>query len=133
MAKSKLSEYKEDYYLFTGKLSDINRQIAFAGIAIIWIFKETDGPLISVDSQLVLAAILIILALALDMVQYIYQSIAWSIFYTKKNKKCVSEDDLIESSPWMNVPSWIFFSFKVLFVIFAYVIIICFLKNKFYP
>jgi hypothetical protein len=35
MAKSKLSEFKEDYYFFTGKLSDINRQIAFAGIALI--------------------------------------------------------------------------------------------------
>jgi len=31
----KLSEYKQDFYSFTGKLSDINRQIAFAGIAII--------------------------------------------------------------------------------------------------
>jgi len=34
----KLKEYKADFYELSGKASEINRQIAFAGIAIIWIF-----------------------------------------------------------------------------------------------
>lgn len=37
----KLENYKKDNQYFTGKLSEINRYLAFSGIAIIWIFKET--------------------------------------------------------------------------------------------
>ena len=35
----KLSDYRETYYEFSGKASDVTRQLAFAGIAIVWIFK----------------------------------------------------------------------------------------------
>ena len=34
-----LKDYRADFYTFTGKASDITRQLAFAGIALIWIFK----------------------------------------------------------------------------------------------
>jgi hypothetical protein len=38
----KLQDYRNDFYLFSGKASDISRQLAFAAIAIIWIFKRTE-------------------------------------------------------------------------------------------
>ena len=56
MAKSKLSEFKEDYYHFTGKLSDINRQIAFAGIALIWVFKKGKEVNFQIDDEFRVAA-----------------------------------------------------------------------------
>jgi len=35
-----LQDYRDDFYTYSGKASDISRQLAFAGIAIIWIFKK---------------------------------------------------------------------------------------------
>jgi len=80
----KLSGYKDDYYYFTGKLGDINRQIAFAGIAIIWIFKKEDGENIILCKDLIFPSILFAIALACDLLQYIYQSLTWAIFYRLK-------------------------------------------------
>jgi hypothetical protein len=130
MAEAKISEYKEDYYLFTGKLSDINRQIAFAGIAIIWVFKKSENSQFQIEVDLILPSILIVCSLAFDMFQYIYQSIAWSIFYSHHNRKHKNEDKKIESSERMNYPSWIFFSTKVILVLIAYVKIFMFLLEK---
>lgn len=36
----KLYEYKETYEGHTSTLSNINRSIAFVGIAVVWIFKK---------------------------------------------------------------------------------------------
>lgn len=120
MAKSKISDFKNDYYFFTGKLSDINRQIAFAGIAIIWVFKKGENSEIQIDNDLVLPAILIVCALAFDIFQYIYQSITWSIFYTYYNRKYKKEEQKIESPEYLNYPSWAFFFIKVILVLIAY-------------
>jgi len=131
MAKSKLSEFKEDYYHFTGKLSDINRQIAFAGVALIWVFKKADELGVHIENDLILPAILIVSALGLDLFQYIYQSIVWSIFYTIQNRKFEDETTEVESPEYLNYISWVFFSIKVLLVLIAYVNIFLYLLEKF--
>lgn len=132
MAKSKLSEYKNDYYFFTGKLSDINRQIAFAGVALIWIFKESKAGEIKIEEDLLLPAILIVIALAFDLFQYIYQSITWTIFYTYYKRKGKAEDEKIKSPEYLNYLAWFFFIIKVSLVIASYWLILQFLINKFY-
>jgi len=106
-----LSEYKKDYYAFTGKLSDINRQIAFAGIAIIWIFKTSTKTGFKLDDNLIAPAIFIVLGLAFDMFQYIYQSLTWTIFYTFYKRKGVTEDFEVDSPEYLNWISWVFFFF----------------------
>lgn len=131
MAKSRLSEFKNDYYFFTGKLSDINRQIAFAGIAIIWVFKKGEGLEFQIDNELILPAIFIVSALAFDIFQYIYQSITWAIFYTYYNRKNKKEDKKIKSSEYLNYPSWVFFIIKVVLVLIAYWKIFAYLWDKF--
>ena len=39
----KIEDYREDFYFFTGKASEVNRQLAIAGIAVIWIFKNPEN------------------------------------------------------------------------------------------
>ncbi len=131
MAKSKLSEYRDDYYFFTGKLSEITRQIAFAGIALIWIFKKSEKSEFLIDDELILPAILIVSSLAFDLFQYIYQSVTWSIFYTYHNRKNKSEDKKIKAPEYLNYPSWVFFFLKVVLVLIAYWKIFTFLLDKF--
>jgi hypothetical protein len=38
----KLQKARDTYYEYSGKLSDITRQLSFAGIAIVWIFRAGD-------------------------------------------------------------------------------------------
>jgi hypothetical protein len=38
-----VADYQKDSYEFSGKASEISRQLAFAAIAVIWLFK-TDTP-----------------------------------------------------------------------------------------
>lgn len=126
----KLSEYKEDYYAFTGKLSDINRQIAFAGIGLIWIFKDNSDSKILINEELILPAMLIVIGLAFDMLQYIYQSLTWSIFYTYYKRKGKSEDKKIKSPEYLNYPAWFFFIVKIVLIILAYILIFTFLSKN---
>jgi hypothetical protein len=38
----KLKEYLETFYTFSEKTSNIARQLGFAGIALIWVFRGTN-------------------------------------------------------------------------------------------
>lgn len=126
----KLSEYQQDYYTFTGKLSDISRQLSLAGIAIIWIFKTNIEDKIILDTSLRYAAIFIILSLAADLLQYTYQSVTWSVFYHSKKRNGNSDNDVIPSPEYLNYTSWLLFGTKVVLLIIAYIMIIIFLNHK---
>lgn len=129
--KMELEKYKEVYEKHSGTLSNINRQIAFAGIAIIWIFKKTNGVEVSISSELLWAAIFIIAALFLDMIHYLYLTIVWSAFYNKKEKEGIGQKEDVESSTGWNLASWIFFYSKVGCVFIACSIILFYLINYF--
>ncbi|WP_330746866.1 hypothetical protein [Chryseobacterium sp. CP-77] len=126
----KLSEYQQDYYTFTGKLSDITRQLSLAGIAIIWIFKTNFKDKIILDESLLYSAILILSSLTSDLFQYTYQSIIWSRFYHKEKKKGKNDDDIVSSPENLNYFSWFLFGLKVILLIIAYIKILIFLNEK---
>lgn len=123
----KLSDYRDDYQRYTTKLSDVNRNIALAGIALIWIFRKNDGDNITITNDLVLPSILLIAGLGFDMLQYIYQSIAWAIFHRLKEINSTDANADISAPVEMNYVSWTCFGLKVLSVIFAYALILKFL------
>jgi hypothetical protein len=125
----KLEGYKDTYEGASGTLSNINRQIAFAGIAIIWIFKKSNDGDILIREELILPAIFLLIALSIDMFQYMYTAIAWAIFYRVKEVEQIKnnvEEDILAPT-WMNYPTWILFGFKILGVIAAYYLIVTYL------
>lgn len=126
----KLSDYKEDYYLFSGKVSDLTRQMAFAGIAIIWVFKKTLEGQFIIEDELVWPATLISLSLLFDISQYIYQTIVWGIFFNKYEKKGTKQDDDILAPRCMNYPANVLFWLKVILLLISYVMIITYLINN---
>lgn len=130
MIMKKLSDFREDYQKYTTKLSDVNRNIAFAGIAIVWIFRKTNGDNIAISEELIFPSILLVLGLGFDMLQYIYQSIAWAIFYRYHEKRLMDDDVELLAPIEMNYASWAFFGLKVLSVIVAYVFILIFLVDN---
>ena len=50
----KLQGYRADFYTYSGKASDLSRQLAFAGIALIWLFKKDDAGRLSIPPDLVM-------------------------------------------------------------------------------
>lgn len=62
----KLKDALENYYFHSGKTSDLVRQLALAGIAVIWLFKYEVTGVPKVPAQLLLPLGLIVCGLALD-------------------------------------------------------------------
>lgn len=127
----KLKEVREAYYEFSRKASDISRQLGFAGIALIWIFKVEVNNDESIPHSLVLAALLIVIGLVSDLLQYIYGTAAWGIYHRCEEKKKTRENTEIKAPPEINWPTNTFFAIKVICISFAYYFILSFLLIKF--
>jgi hypothetical protein len=65
-----LDDLWSDVRELTAKLSDVTRQAAYAGLALIWIFKTGDATTYRLDRSLIWAGALFALALACDLAQY---------------------------------------------------------------
>ena len=82
-----LSDYKRDYYDFSGKASDVARSVAFAGVAIVWIFRVSgsDGP--KPPGSLLLPLALLAAGLGLDLLHYIWGAATWGLFHRYHESK----------------------------------------------
>lgn len=126
----KLSEIRKTYEDLTGKLSDINRQLCFTGFGIIWIFNKTSNEL-SVPQDLYVPAVWLILALFIDVLQYVYSSIAWAIYYTRKRKNDKNDDKIeVNENTIINYPTWFLFILKIIAMCIGFFQIGCFLISK---
>lgn len=100
-----LKEWREAAHKFTEKLSDFNRQLAFAGIAIIWIFKIQMASRFMLPNDLLLPLLFIIIALGLDLLHYLYCSIAWTCFHRRKEQKI--KQGILQRDADIKAPKWI--------------------------
>ena len=106
------------------KSSEINRQLAFAGIAIIWVFKtDSDGRQI-VPNELFLPGLLLVASLSFDLLQYVVKSEIWRIVTRKKEKAGVKE---FVVPPWINYFGDALYWIKIVATIIAYVLLMRFL------
>lgn len=126
----KIQDYRDTFYTFSGKASDLNRQLGFAGIAIIWLFKKEPIGGLTIPRELVLPSFLIVGSLVCDMVQYCLASIIWHWFYRSKEKIGIKEDKDLAHSVWLERPIWIAFWLKIVLIVAAYVFISLFLWSQ---
>jgi hypothetical protein len=121
--------YWQDFYEFSGKASDITRQLAFAAIAVIWLFK-TDAPTgnITIPPDLIWPGILIVAALAADLLQYVAGSLIWGLYARYLEREHIAGVE--RHSKWLVRPIWLFFVIKIVLVIWAYFLILLFLLRK---
>jgi hypothetical protein len=125
----KLQGYRETYYTYTGKVSDICRPLGLAGIAILWIFKTESGGKISVPHELLLPGLLIVIGLAADLLQYVVGSIIWFLFYRVKEHQGTSEELDLGHNIWLEVPIHVLFWAKAGLFVAAYYYIYLFFFN----
>jgi hypothetical protein len=118
----KLSAAREAYYTHSGKASDVARSLAFAGIAVAWLFRTGEGAAARLDSKFLPAVLFLVIALALDLLQYVSQAFVWGAYHRWKERKLddISTDPDVEPPGALNWPALVFFWSKFLFVIAAY-------------
>ena len=122
-----LKDLKCDYEALSAKASDIVRQLALAGIGIAWIFRTTSNGVDHIDPKLIDASFVIVLALLLDLLQYLVSTTIWIVYYRyKENQKPKPKPDTeFEAPPALNWPNFAFFYLKAaaLFAAYAFYII----------
>lgn len=125
-----LKEIRDDYVRYSANVSELSRNLSYAGIGIVWIFKHSSNSeedvstfMSSIPSELKWPLILFIAVLILDLFQYVIQTAIWYPYYVKhkeqhKNEK---EDDvnLHEPEIYSAIP-WCFWLFKLIIVVVAY-------------
>jgi len=104
----------------SGRASDVNRQLAFAAIAIVWVFRGAEGGPLSIPNQLLWAGLFSSLALAADLVHYLVAAICWGTYARHLEKKHYRTDQRFKAPTWLNTPAWIFFAGKIVAVAIAY-------------
>jgi hypothetical protein len=118
----KLSDYEKVYHEFSGKTSDITRKLAFAGIALVWIFKIETLPTPMIPKELRIPTILLALTLIFDLLQYVAGTTIWGIFQWHQERKLenLKDDPELEAPSWFKRPQLFFFCLKVITVLSAY-------------
>jgi hypothetical protein len=122
-----ISQGYQAVYDFTGKASEINRSLALAGIAVIWVFKTGDGSSQKVPGELVPPAFALVVALGLDLLQYVVAATVWYFFTRSKETGGV---ETFSAPSGINLPATIFFMLKIVATIVAYVYLLVFLLPK---
>jgi quinol-cytochrome oxidoreductase complex cytochrome b subunit len=119
-----LHKFLDKYHEFSAKASEVNRQLAFAGFAVMWLFGGNVQHQPVLSHEFVLPGILLTGALALDLLQYVTGAIIWKVFHRLHERRGEKQTRDV-SAPL--APSYIlaaFFVTKILLVIFAYILIL---------
>ena len=116
-----LQDVRDAKDLFTAKSSDISRQLALAALAIVWLFKiDVPGGTVSLSRQLLWPSLFAIGSLASDLIQYVYASIAWSVYNRVKERQLKNSDKKFDYPPLINWPTNLFFYLKIILVAACY-------------
>lgn len=108
----------EHYYVMSGAASNSARQLAFAGIAVVWILAA-DNNIVPVEyANLRLPIFAFVLALALDLIQYVAGTGMYWQFAREKERN--NKEKFTEFPRRLNIPSEIVFIGKVAAVIWGY-------------
>jgi hypothetical protein len=127
-----LKEYKKKSHEYSGKASDLARQINYAGLGIIWIIISTNITVISLKNSLTLfPLILISISLFFDFAQYFIGGIIWIRFYKNNEKKGIGKNDDILSAKWRSNVLYFFYYSKFILTITAYIFIFIALIKRF--
>lgn len=129
----KLSEIRKGYEDASATLSEFNRQLCFAGFAIIWIFNGSVNSF-EIPKELFIPGFLLCVSLILDVLQYVWTTCIWYRFYLRQRKlhtSCDEDTASVQEPESYNVVSWGLFGLKILTMISAYVLIGLFLISKF--
>lgn len=112
---------RDCYYDSTDQTSKIVRQLALAGIAVVWLFRTGAAADFAFAPVLFFALLSFGLTLTLDLLQYVAKSLIWGVFHYRKEQSLKGQEIDPNGGPsaefdvpeWFNVVPLIFFWGKV--------------------
>lgn len=116
-------------------VSDLVRQMAYAGIAVVWILKDLQTPaqtpqLSAPSFSLLLALAFLVFTIAFDLFQYLCKYFVYQRLFRAEEKKlepntkeCEYPQHEVSNPPCRNIFTYVFFRCKILSVMIAYVFI----------
>jgi hypothetical protein len=123
----------ERWYLASGKASDNARNLAFAGIAVVWLLSGgSEHPTsATIEDGLVAPLLAFVATLFLDFMQYAVQAVIWRVFSRKKENELKARFDNdpawakeeFEVAPAMNAPGEVCFWLKLAVLALGYVLL----------
>ena len=120
----KLAQARECYYSHSGSASAAARQIAFAGIAVVWVFNQPQASRVVVlPDPLVVVLLLLCCTLAFDLLQYTLSTAAWGIYSRHKEVQLrhrFHENPDIEPPRELNWPGLAMFWLKLACLVAAF-------------
>tara|TARA_Y100000296_G_C5094850_1_gene216805 strand:- start:427 stop:771 length:345 start_codon:yes stop_codon:yes gene_type:complete len=109
----------------------VARQLAFAGIAVIWIFTNNEDGGMSLPASLLWPALIFVSALASDFLQYVSMSLVWFFFTRHKEKQLGADfEGSFSWSPAINYPGYTFFWLKCSLVLAGYLLLGVFIYQQ---
>lgn len=127
----KLQKIYDAYDSYSGKASSIVRQLAFAGIAVVWIFRIGNSNAVSaIPAALLLPLTFFVATLAADFLHYFAATIMYRLFYAylEHTHDTHSGDKDIGGIPWwINLPGDLLFWTKCVVMVFGYAGLIAYL------
>lgn len=114
---------------YTAKASDVARQFAFAGIAVVWLLRSANAAE-PIPAELIPTLALFGLALAFDLLQYVVSSIIWAGYYRMKLKQNIAETTEFEEPRLITLPAYVLFFGKIIFSIMAWAVVACHLVDN---
>lgn len=119
----KLSDYKKEYQDYSRSVSERARVATFAGIAIIWLFKEVDAAgNIHFDADLIWPLAAFVGAIVVDLLQYLLGTFIWYSFFKYQENKLSdkTEDKILTHPAILAAPIHWAFRIKLVFVGIGY-------------
>jgi hypothetical protein len=107
----------------TGKASDVGRQLAFAGIATVWLLRDETGVQ-PFGHILLIALILLASALFSDFLQYACNSYVWRKFYNEQFDRHKTDDALVDIPAAISSRTYLFFTIKIWLLLVGYVFLL---------
>jgi hypothetical protein len=128
----KISKIRDAVEEFSGKTSDQARQLAIAGIAVIWILRvghETGN--IKFSHSLLLPLGGFVVALGCDLFHYLYYTVVWSIINSILNCRYHNDNKEVSISGTVHlIPSILFYA-KVILTVVAYILLLRYMASQF--
>ena len=129
----KLRDALQNYYDYSGKASDIIRQLGLGAIAIVWVFRTGNSESLAIPAQLFLPLKLVVLGLAFDLLQYAIGAFVWSLFHRRQENSGIGEEQAFDAPREINWPAVFFFYSKVVLILAAYWFIFRYLSGAISP
>ena len=125
----KLSDIRNDYFTYSTRVSEIIRNLNFAGLALLWILSREDAECFFNSKENLIPLRLLVFSMVTDVLQYLIQSIIWYTYYMHKRKELLKENiedvenAIINENEAYNIIPWCFWGLKILFTLLAFIFV----------